>query len=275
MYYKKEVMEDYKLTSPTMRHFKILKRVGELWIEYDTAGGSIPGLERLWMTFKEKNRTLVIDWIRTKEEEQRRGVGRKAIEIVEQLARDLGAKRIVGRGAKKSHEFWEKMGYTVVPQAHQRPRIYKNLNSEPTPPKAVAKSYLYHGTTQGALRKIATEGIKPTAMGQVSVSSTEQYAKTYADRKGGARGIVLRVKDEGQFVPDDRISVAGDYLTRRAIKPEDIEVKMPDGSWVSLSSVDVSLGIPELGTTNRPQKKRTRTIKSPPRPRPASMREIR
>lgn len=147
--------------------------------------------------------------------------------------------------------------------------------------------YLYHGTTRWprSLKKDSDRGgIKPTAMGQVSVSSTEPYAKSYADRKGGSRGIVLRIRDNGQFVPDDKISVAGDYLTKDTIKPENIDVKMPDGSWAPLSTIDASLGIPELKATTIPEgsikpakkpRKRTRTIKTPPRPRPASLRGIR
>ncbi len=116
----------------------------------------------------------------------------------------------------------------------------------PKVPVAEEGRYLYHGTTQGALRKILSEGIKPTAMGQVSLSSTEQYAETYAERKSGTRGILLRIRDEGQFIPDKKITEAGDFLTKEIIRPEDIEVKMPDGSWSSLVDVEAPIGVPEL-----------------------------
>ena len=104
---------------------------------------------------------------------------------------------------------------------------------------------LYHGTTQGALRKIASEGLKPTTMNQVSLSETEQYAKTYADRKGGARGVVLRVKDV-DATQDTRISVKGDFRSSEVIPVDKIEVKMPDGAWAPLSGVDISIGTPEI-----------------------------
>jgi len=108
--------------------------------------------------------------------------------------------------------------------------------------------YLYHGTTQGALRKIVSDGLKPSTMRQISLSDTEQYAKTYADRKGGSRGIILRIKNSEKYVPDTRIPEGGDYLSKEAVKPEDIEVKMPNGSWEKLTDVDVSMGKPEKKT---------------------------
>lgn len=109
-------------------HFEIEDQGDQLWVTYKE-DGSIPGLDHLWMTFKKKLRWLIVDWISVREGARGKGVGRAAIEALEQLARQLGAVRIVGRGAKKSYGFWEKMGYTVVPQAHQRPRIYKDLES--------------------------------------------------------------------------------------------------------------------------------------------------
>ena len=67
-------------------------------------------------------------------------------------------------------------------------------------PRTTNTSYLYHGTTEARAMKIADTGLLSgkeagnTAAKDVYLSNTEQYAKSYADRKGGSGGIVLRVK---------------------------------------------------------------------------------
>jgi hypothetical protein len=113
------------------------------------------------------------------------------------------------------------------------------------PPELMTPDVLYHGTTQGALRKIVSEGLKPTTMNQVSLSETEEYAKAYADRKGGARGVILRVSGV-DATPDTRISIKGDFRSAKTIPVEKLEVKMPDGAWAPLAGVDVSIGTPEI-----------------------------
>lgn len=110
----------------------------------------------------------------------------------------------------------------------------------------ITPEFLYHGTTQGALRKIVVEGLKPTTMEQISLSESELYAKSYADRKGGSRGIILRIKNGPDIIPDIRITEKGDFLSKSTINPDRIDVKMPDDTWAPLNSVDVTIGTPEI-----------------------------
>lgn len=137
-------------------------------------------------------------------------------------------------------------GMAVAAHAMKNPKVFADYPKAEETPQGPLVDFLYHGTTQGALRHIVTEGLKPSAMGQVSLSETEQYAKSYADRKGGPRGIVLRIKGRSGIIPDTRIPEKGDFRSMSTISVDRIEVKMPDGAWVPLNAVDVSIGTPEL-----------------------------
>ena len=110
--------------------------------------------------------------------------------------------------------------------------------------KMSQKRFFYHGTNQGALRKIILEGLKPSGKTPVFLSNTEEYAQSYADRKGGARGILLRTYGT-DVEPDLRIPEGGDFISRQTIPPEKIEVKMPNGEWLPLCLVDATIGTPE------------------------------
>ena len=173
-----------------------------------------------------------------------------------------GASRKEIQRAMKGQRIWQRTREGQVEvglHGNNTPIVTRDVLAKPaedkvTPPVTIGQipEVLYHGTTQGALRKIVSEGLKPTAMGQVSLSDTEEYAKSYADRKGGPRGIVLRIKGASDIVPDTRISVKGDFRSTSSIPVNRIEIKMPDGTWVPLKDVDVSIGTPEIKSTVPP-----------------------
>ena len=76
-------------------------------------------------------------------------------------------------------------------------------------------------------------------MSQVSLSTNEQYAKTYAERKS-SQNEVFRIKDTGRLTIDERIGQKGknyDVKSLEDIPPDLIEVKTPDG-WVPIKEWD-------------------------------------
>ena len=89
--------------------------------------------------------------------------------------------------------------------------------------------YLYHGTSEGAFRNIRLEGI--TGEKEKYFANTEEYADTYAKRKGSDR--ILRVKKTPDFIEDKNIPEGGDYKTLRGIPPENIEIKVGD-KWIPI-----------------------------------------
>lgn len=105
-----------------------------------------------------------------------------------------------------------------------------------------AGDYLYHGTGEGAFRKILEKGLSPVN-GKGYLSDSEQYARTYASRKGAPFGErVLRVKKADSFVPDTSNS-GGDYLFNSVIPTSNIEVNV-NGKWIPIDSYsDESIGI--------------------------------
>lgn len=94
--------------------------------------------------------------------------------------------------------------------------------------------YLYHGTSEGAFRKIREEGLV-TNSGFIWLSEDIQYAKTYAERKGNniAGPRILRVLKTPDMLRDKRINIPGDYLTNRNISPQEIEV-LVENKWIPI-----------------------------------------
>jgi hypothetical protein len=113
----------------------------------------------------------------------------------------------------------------------------KNLPSEKNQKKY--PMYLYHGTSYGALMHIKKEGLLPKDNGQVFLADNETYANSYALRKGN--GVILRVINRG-YQPDPRIAEPGDFVSSSKIDTKDIEVKLSDGNWAPLDSVEVDFG---------------------------------
>jgi len=98
----------------------------------------------------------------------------------------------------------------------------------------INNQYLYHGTSEGAFRKIREEGLIPNR-GFIWFSKNIQYAKTYSERKGSnTAGIrVLRVLKTPDMLRDKRIIIPGDYITNRNIPPQEIEV-LVENRWVPI-----------------------------------------
>lgn len=100
--------------------------------------------------------------------------------------------------------------------------------------KTAANEYVYHGTTMGRAHAIARTGLKSgkdagNTLSEHVYFSDEKYARTYADRKGGSTGVVLRVKRTPDMVPDEDMVYPGDFKIKRTIPPEEIEISTPEG----------------------------------------------
>ena len=95
--------------------------------------------------------------------------------------------------------------------------------------------YLYHGTGEGAFRRIREEGLTPQAEGKyLYFADRESYADTYAERKGNSFGNrVLRVKFDKNFTHDESTGLKGDYKTLAKIPASNLEVK-DGGKWIPL-----------------------------------------
>lgn len=95
--------------------------------------------------------------------------------------------------------------------------------------------YLYHGTGEAAFRKIRQEGLKPSSDGKyIYLSDTEDYARTYSQRKGSPFGErILRIKRSDAITPDPDTGLMGDYKTLEPINPLDIEVRVGK-KWVNI-----------------------------------------
>lgn len=104
--------------------------------------------------------------------------------------------------------------------------------------------YLYHGTGEGAFRQIRKKGLRPNASnGKTYLSDAEQYAETYAERKGNSFGNrVIRTKNNN-FTKDVSNKYGNDYITNSTIDPKDIEVKV-NGEWIPIQNyVDEDINI--------------------------------
>ena len=93
--------------------------------------------------------------------------------------------------------------------------------------------YVYHGTSQGAYRRIRKDGLKPDK-NPIFLSSDEGYSETYALRKDFTGGIVLRTKLNSDMIVADNIQDSGDYVeyyTNKPISPLSLEIKL-NGKWI-------------------------------------------
>lgn len=115
--------------------FNVKDTGGELHIDYKQ-DSSIHGVEELMLTFNKRKRTLNIDFVKVTEGQRRLGIGRAAVEVLEKIAHNLGAKHITGRASPNTEDFWERLGYQVSPQSprarDRRAKIYKGLERPET-----------------------------------------------------------------------------------------------------------------------------------------------
>jgi len=105
--------------------------------------------------------------------------------------------------------------------------------------------YLYHGTSEGAFRRIRENGM---TTGQAIGSEGKSYgdllfftdsqveAASYATRKGAAyepRILRIKVDNPNDFYPDMNVVAPGDFVTAKSISPADIEVKIGN-KWMPI-----------------------------------------
>jgi hypothetical protein len=116
---------------------------------------------------------------------------------------------------------------------------------EPTPElkpevKPEKVQYLYHGTNKARAIKIAQSGLMSGKLAgntqgeDIFFSNTEQYAQSYADRKGGVDAVILRVKKTPDIIVDVKTGSKGDFKTSKSIMPQDIEIKVGN-NWISIT----------------------------------------
>lgn len=74
------------------------------------------------------------------------------------------------------------------------------------------------------------------------MSNTEQYAKSYADRKGGASGVILRVIKSPEMIADVNTGLVGDFKTAKGISPENVQIKGRDGNWYGVKDYNFETG---------------------------------
>lgn len=116
--------------------------------------------------------------------------------------------------------------------------------------------FLYHGTGEGAFRRIREEGLKP-ANGKLYATDSLQYATSYAIRKGAPFGPrVLRLRCSG-FIADSS-NEGGDFVADFVIEPADLEVLVTDvaalvaSAWVPLLDyADEAIGLLPVPRTPR------------------------
>lgn len=104
----------------------------------------------------------------------------------------------------------------------------------------LTQKYIYHGTGKGQLIRIMRDGyLKPNNVGEkmpsISFSGKIDYAKYYANMKGGSNPVLLRTKLDNRFKISDRIKDNKDfeYITFDKIPVSDIEI-LSNGKWVKL-----------------------------------------
>lgn len=110
--------------------------------------------------------------------------------------------------------------------------------------KLFVSSYLYHGTGEGAFRKIREQGLIPQEGKELYLANTEEYARSYAQRKGNSFGDrILRVKKTNDMIQDENTGLVGDYKTSNKIEPQNIEVKI-ESRWIPIQEYsDESINI--------------------------------
>jgi len=104
--------------------------------------------------------------------------------------------------------------------------------------------YVYHGTSEGAFRNIIKNGLVPSNGKYLYFSNTEQYARSYAQRKGNPYGDrILRVEKSADMISDPNTGHSGDFKTIKPVPPQNIEVKVDD-KWVPIIKyVNEEIGI--------------------------------
>ncbi len=136
---------------------------------------------------------------------------------------------------------------TAIKSSPSIPKELEPLAAEARKYKS-ADGFLYHGTTEARAMKIADSGLLSgkeagnTAAKDVYLSNTEQYAKSYADRKGGTNSAILRVVQSPEMIGDVNTGLKGDFKTSKGIAPENIQIKGKDGNWYGVKDYNFETG---------------------------------
>lgn len=139
----------------------------------------------------------------------------------------------------------------------EQPVTAKKEKYTPSKAKIAPKEYIYHGTSEGAFRRIREQGIT----GKEKYFSTDElYAQSYADRKGLTEGRMLRIAKTPDILPDKRIPEKGDFKTARDISPQEIEVKVGN-KWVPIQEyVDEAKNIMPIAPTGEGEVKQPQPL---------------
>lgn len=170
--------------------------------------------------------------------------------VVEQVRKDTGEfdeyKVLLGfnslEEAEELYEYQIKDGDVEMDDIGEVPfdYIFDKLGDETKQDEKVAApmavpNVVYHGTNVGRAIKIAEKGLLSgqeagnTTAEHAYLCDKEQYAKSYADRKGGSTGVVLRITGVAGLEPDQNTGSKGDYKTKEKITPDHIEIKTAKG----------------------------------------------
>jgi hypothetical protein len=123
--------------------------------------------------------------------------------------------------------------------------VIKNKESDSNLINNVVDEFLFHGTGEGAFRKIREMGLIPQQEGKyLYFSNREGYAKTYASRKGNSFGNrILRVKKTNSYIGDTNTGLTGDFKIKDKIDPHNIEIKYQN-KWIPIQEYhDENIGI--------------------------------
>ena len=106
--------------------------------------------------------------------------------------------------------------------------------------------------------------MKSKSGGYLYFADTEQYAKTYAQRKGNSFGDrVLRVKKSDAYEGDVNTGLKGDFKIKSDIKPEDIEIN-DRGKWIPIQEYsNENIGILPLSKPNTNETTPTKEVNQP------------
>lgn len=143
-------------------------------------------------------------------------------------------------------EKMEARGFKNMGEAKLEDLVPKKA-ADPLIQEARKGEYLYHGTNEDVLENISNEGLKPGRRGQLSLSKTEEYSRSFAKDgmtpQGKTSGVMLRVKGgtlDGKTTikradgkPRPMADQLNEVLTKETIPPEQLEI-YKNGKWQPL-----------------------------------------
>jgi hypothetical protein len=112
--------------------------------------------------------------------------------------------------------------------------------------------YLYHGTSKGATLGIQRDGYMKTnntgeKMPSISFTNSLDYAKYYANSKGGVHNsVILRIKKNNNFTLSPRIrnNKGVEYISFEPVLSKDLQVLTLNGDWENLDGWNIIFNEP-------------------------------